>query len=65
MKTKNLIQFIVFGVVTNDGDMYAFIFSYDFRLNVEAYIKYLLEIVKLWIHPGGCSRTTLLPSTGL
>ena len=41
---------MVFGKVTSDSDfMPTFIFPCGFRLNMEAYIKYLEKVVLLWI----------------
>ena len=41
---------MVFGVVTSNGDiMPPFIFLHGFKLNMEIYIKFLEEVVLLWI----------------
>ena len=41
---------MVFGMVTSNGDiMPPFIFPHSLRLNTEAHIKYLEEIVLAWI----------------
>ena len=41
---------MVFGVVTNNGDvMLPFIFPHGDTHNTEAYIKYLEEVVLSWI----------------
>ena len=50
MKTKRRIHMMVFGVVARDGDAIPpFIFPHDPRLNREAYIRCLEEIVLTWI----------------
>ena len=50
MKTKYPVYIMVFGVVTSDSDVIpSFIFRRDLRLNTEAYIKYLKEIMLPWI----------------
>ena len=46
MKTKHLVYIMAFGVVTSNYDvMPPVIFPYSFRLNTEAYIKCLVEVV--------------------
>ena len=50
MKTIHLAHIIVYGMVTIDDDIiYPFIFPHDLKLNVEAYINYLEELVQTWI----------------
>ena len=50
MKTKHSMYIKVFRVVTNDSDIMApFIFLYGLRLNMEACIKCLEEVVLPWI----------------
>ena len=44
MKTKHPVYIMVFGLVTNDGDiMPLFIFPYSLRLNMETCIKIVLK----------------------
>ena len=55
MNTKHRV-YIMFGVVTSDDDvMYLFIFPRGLRLNTEAYIKSMEEVVLSWIESGGVS----------
>ena len=50
MKNKYPVHTMVLRVVTNDCDiMPSFVFSYGPRLNTEAYIKCLEEVVPPWI----------------
>ena len=50
IKTKHPVHIMVFGVVTKDGDvMHPLIFPQGLKLNTEAYIKCLEEVVLLWI----------------
>ena len=50
MKTKYQVHIRAFGMVTSNGDLIPpFIFPYGIRLNKEAYIKCLEEIVMPWI----------------
>ena len=45
IKTKHSVHIMVFGVVTNDSDlMIPLFFPRGLRLNMEAYIKCLLEV---------------------
>ena len=55
MKTKHSAHTMVFGIVTTHGDvMSPFIFPRDLRLNPQAYIKFLEEVVLVLDQEGGC-----------
>ena len=59
MKTKHPGYIMVFGVVTRDGDiMLPFIFPYDLRLIMEAYIMCLEEVVLTWTKRVAVGRPT-------
>ena len=48
--TKHPVNIMVFGMVTSNGDvMPPFFFAHGLRLNTEAYIKCLEEVVLPWI----------------
>ena len=45
-KAEQPVHIMVLGVITNDGRIvYSFIFPHRFRFNMEAYIKYLMELL--------------------
>ena len=47
---KHPVHVMVFRVVSIDDDgMSPFIYRHGFRLNIEAYIKYLKEVALTWI----------------
>ena len=53
MKTKYPVHITMFGVVISDGDVkLPLIFLHGLRLNTEAYIKYLEELVPPWVAAG-------------
>ena len=57
MKTKHLIDIMMFGVVTSSGYiMPPFIFLHDLRLNMNTYIKCLEELVLPWIEKVAAGR---------
>ena len=50
MKTIHPVYIIVFGMVTGNGDIILpFIFLHSLKLNIEAYLKYVEELVLFWI----------------
>ena len=50
MKIKYLVHIIVIWVVTSDGDVIPpLMLTSDLILNIEAYIKYLEDVVVPWI----------------
>ena len=50
IKIKPPVQLMVFGVVTNNGDVICpFKFQFSFRFNSNAFVKYLEEVVLIWI----------------
>ena len=50
MKTKHLVNIMMFGKVTsNDDIMLPFIFPNGIRINMKAYIKCLEEVILPWI----------------
>ena len=57
MKTKHSILIMVFEVLINDGDViFPFIFPHGCRLNMEAYIKSMEEVVLSWIERVAAGR---------
>ena len=65
MKTKHPVHIKRFGAVTSDGDVIPLlIFSQGLRLNTEADINYLKEVVMLWIERVAAERPPNL-ATGL
>ena len=58
MKAKHPVHIVVFGMVPRNGDfMILLIFSLSLRLNTDAYIKCLMEVVLLWIEKVLAGRT--------
>ena len=61
-KTKHPVHIIVFAVVTSNGDiMPPFVFLHGFKLNTEAYIKSMEEIVLFWIERVAAGRFCVWP----
>ena len=61
LKNKQAVCIMVFGVVSCDYDiMLPFIFPHGLRLNAEAYIKCLEEVVLIWITKVAAGRSYFL-----
>ena len=49
MKTKHTVHIFMFGVIDNNGNVMAFMLVHSVRINPEAYIVQLEEILLSWI----------------